>query len=106
MIEEYHYILKVYDDRKVWMLDGKIHGEGFPAVIWKCGTKEWRNKGILHRLNGPAIEYFYGEKEYWLNGAMYSEEQYYEKLNPVKEMTVEEISKILGYEIKIIGEMK
>jgi hypothetical protein len=35
--------------------------------IW--GTKLWRNKsGKFHRLDGPAIEYTDGTKEWWQNG--------------------------------------
>jgi len=33
------------------------------------GNKEWRNKsGRLHRLDGPAIEYYYGDKYWYQNG--------------------------------------
>jgi len=30
----------------------------------------------LHRENGPAIEYRYGDKEWYINGIEYSEEEY------------------------------
>jgi len=36
------------------------------------GNKEWRNKsGMLHRLDGPAIETTNGNKEWWKNGKLH-----------------------------------
>ena len=33
------------------------------------GNKRWYNAADqLHRLDGPAIEYAYGDKEWWVNG--------------------------------------
>jgi len=32
------------------------------------GTKEWRLNGLLHREDGPAIEWADGSKEWRLNG--------------------------------------
>jgi hypothetical protein len=33
------------------------------------GNKRWRNEyGQLHRLDGPAVEWADGEKEWWVNG--------------------------------------
>jgi len=38
------------------------------------GNKFWRNKnGELHRLDGPAVEYSDGHKEWWLNGRRHRE---------------------------------
>lgn len=30
--------------------------------------KFWEKNGLLHREDGPAIEYANGGKEYWVNG--------------------------------------
>ena len=32
---------------------------------------------ILHRDNGPAVEYSNGDKAYWINGRRYSEKEYW-----------------------------
>jgi len=32
------------------------------------GTKQWTLNGKCHREDGPAIEWFDGIKEWWLNG--------------------------------------
>ena len=37
-------------------------------IIDQYGTKRWYLNGKLHRLDGPAIEYSGGDKEWWLNG--------------------------------------
>ena len=41
-------------------------------IIDHCGTKIWKNKeGKLHRLDGSAIEYKGGGKEWWQNGKLH-----------------------------------
>lgn len=38
---------------------------------------EWHTKdGKLHRLDGPAVEYTNGNKEWWINGVEYSKEDF------------------------------
>jgi hypothetical protein len=32
------------------------------------GTKSWRRLGLLHRTDGPAIEWSYGPKSWYLHG--------------------------------------
>lgn len=67
----------------------------------------WKNKdGQFHREEGPAIEYADGEVQYRLNGSFLSEAAWkYEMARrnaPAKELTVAEISKLLGYEVKVV----
>ena len=81
---------------------GELHREDGPAVEYLNGTKEWYLNGRLHRLDGPAIEYADGYKEWWLNGKNYTEEEFIAKTQPVKELTVAEIEKLLGYTIKVV----
>lgn len=39
------------------------------------GDKFWYNKqGKLHRLDGPAIEFANGDKEWWINGKRHRED--------------------------------
>jgi len=36
-------------------------------VEWpKSGEKWWLQNGLLHRLDGPAMEYLDGKKRYWV----------------------------------------
>jgi len=46
----------------------KLHRLDGPAVEWFDGSKEWWINGKRHRLDGPAIEYSNGSKEWWVNG--------------------------------------
>jgi len=48
------------------------------------GTKEWHLNGVLHREDGPAIEWNDGEKEWWLNNKRFSEKEYLEAVKEYK----------------------
>jgi hypothetical protein len=98
------YTVKVYDDgSKCWYLNGKLHREDGPAVEYDNGEKHWYLDGKQHREDGPAVEYASGNKHWYLNGTKYSEQVFNEKMNPtVKELSVSEISKLLGYEVKVV----
>jgi hypothetical protein len=88
---------------KEWFLNDKRHREDGPAIVHYDGTKAWFVNDKRHREDGPAVVCFDGYKEWWLNGKVLTEEQFNEKMNPTaKEMTVEEISKLLGHEVKIV----
>ena len=43
-----------------------------PAVEWPDGRKEWAVNGEMHRLDGPAVEFDNGDKEYWVEGKYHS----------------------------------
>jgi hypothetical protein len=60
---------------KAWYLYGKFHREDGPARECVDG-KEWYYHGKLHREDGPAIEYTNGNKEWYLQGTEYTEEEY------------------------------
>ena len=64
---------------------------------------EWYQNGKKHRLDGPAIEIINRKKEWWIEGKKYTKEEFNKKINPVIELTVDEISKRLGFKVKIIG---
>ena len=54
-----------------WYKDAKctiLHRENGPAVEWAGGTKSWYQNGQLHRTDGPAIEHSIGTKEWFQNG--------------------------------------
>jgi len=44
--------------------------------IDEYGNKRWYLNGLLHREDGPAVEYADGNKEWWLNDTPYSKEEY------------------------------
>ena len=86
-----------------WYLNGRLHREDGPAVENADGSKQWYLNGQRHREDGPAIEWADGSKQWYLNGRKYTEEEFIVKTtNPVKELTVAEIEKLLGYTIKVV----
>jgi hypothetical protein len=48
----------IIDDvgNKRWLLDGKLHREDGPAIIYSNGSKHWYINGKRHREDGAAIE--------------------------------------------------
>ena len=51
-----------------YRLNGLLHRQWGPAVIFENGTEIWYQQGKRHRLAGPAIIWYSGELEYWLDG--------------------------------------
>jgi hypothetical protein len=93
------------DGGKFWYLNGQSHRIDGPAMECANGDKYWYQNGNRHRTDGPASEYANGTKEYWIEWVRYTEEEFLKKTQPsVEELTVAEISKRLGYEVKIVKE--
>jgi hypothetical protein len=90
------------DGDKFWYLNGKIHREDGPAVEYSNGTKYWYLNDQRHREDGPAIEYYDGYKFWFLNGKRLTEEEHKKALNPTVEMTMEDICKVLGKNVKVV----
>ena len=91
---------------KIWYLNGQRHREDGPAAEYANGDKSWYLNGKCHREDGPAVEYADGAKSWYLEGNHYTEDEWKAKVTHVAicptELTVDEISKLLGYEIKIV----
>jgi antitoxin component YwqK of YwqJK toxin-antitoxin module len=97
------YTVKVYpNSSKEWYLNGKFHREDGPAIERPNGSKFWYLNGQLHREDGPAVEWSNGSKEWFLNGKRLTEEEHKAALNPTVEMTMEEICKALGKNVKVV----
>jgi hypothetical protein len=47
---------------------GQRHRLDGPAIEYFDGTKEWRINDKTHREDGPAIEYSNGDTEWFING--------------------------------------
>ncbi len=67
------YECKVFDDRKEWWVNGKIHRDAdLPAVEWVNGHKEWWVNGQRHRdADRSAIEFSNGTKAWYKNGLLH-----------------------------------
>ena len=96
------YTVKVFGSGdRWWWYKGELHREDGPAIERANGTKFWIRKDKLHRENGPAIEQANGHKTWYLSGKKCTEKEFNKKMSPTKDMTVAEISKALGYEVRI-----
>jgi hypothetical protein len=51
-----------------------LHRVDGPALIYPNGTKEYYQDGQLHRMDGPAIEHADGTKEYYQNNLRHRED--------------------------------
>ncbi len=65
-----------------WLVNKEYHREDGPAIKSYDGSKKWLINGKLHRDDGPAVIYSDGDKQWWLNGENYSQEEWFELLNP------------------------
>lgn len=92
------------DGTKLWLIEGHFHREDGPACEYPDGTKFWYRRNKLHREDGPASEWNDGNKFWFLNGAEYTEAEFNAKMNPVKELRVSDLEKLLGYPVKIVRE--
>ena len=62
----------------------------------------WYLDGRLHCEHGPAVVYANGNKSWWLDNEKLTEEEFNRRTTKAKELTVKEISTLLGYEVKIV----
>jgi len=65
----------ITDGFKYKYKNGYFHNDYGPAIEsgrFKC----WYKNGLPHRRGAPAVEYENGHKEWWLDGEMYSIEEY------------------------------
>jgi len=51
-----------------------IHREDGPAIEWVDGDKEWFKDGKRHRINGPALKFSNGDKYWYLEGKHHRED--------------------------------
>jgi hypothetical protein len=77
------YTVKVTEEYTKWYKEGTdiLHRTEGPAVEWSDGSKEWWLYGKLHRTDGPAIEYSNGFTEWYLNGIQLTEEEFNKRTN-------------------------
>lgn len=47
--------------------------------------------GILHRIDGPAIQYKDGQKRFYINGHSFAEKDYWKKIHEMGHITEEEL---------------
>ena len=70
------YEVTVNNEVTRWFFNGVLHREDGPAVEWTNGNKAWYLNGNLHREDGAAVEYADGYKEWWVNGKQLTEAEF------------------------------
>ena len=88
-----------------WYKDAKcniLHRENGPAVEWVDGDKFWWQNGRRHRTDGPASEWANGTKAWYIDGVHMTEDEFLAATQPVIEMTVADIEKLVGKRVKIV----
>ena len=64
--------------------EGILHRVDGPAVERSNGDKEWYLNGKLHRINGPALIHSNGFRWWYLDGRNYHEEQFNQLIREAK----------------------
>ena len=60
-----------------WWSNDRRHRLDGPAVIWPGGSKEWWQYGLRHRNDGPAVEYDDGHYDWYWHGEKMTKETYW-----------------------------
>ena len=58
-----------------WFKNGLLHREDGPAIEYASGSKFWYKNGECHREDGPAVEFSDGDKSWFCVGIEYTDEQ-------------------------------
>lgn len=74
----------------------------YEVIVYADGGRTWRLGDELHREDGPAVEYSNGDKFFYLKGQRLSEGKFNERMTPTVEMTMAQISKALGKNVKVV----
>jgi hypothetical protein len=68
--------------------EGKLHRLDGPAVDYVDGRKQWYKNGLRHRLDGPAVEVV-SYKDWWKNGIKFPDkDSFFESLTEKEKETV------------------
>jgi hypothetical protein len=74
----------------------------YKVMVFADGGKTWSLGDKLHREDGPAVERSNGDKEYYLNDQLLTEEEFNRRMAPTVEMTMAQISEALGKNVKVV----
>ena len=78
-----------------WYFKGYlVHRLDGPAMEFANGSKWWFQNGLYHRLDGPAVEWSNGSVEYWIEGKILSEEQWLSHPLVKQRMLLDKINRI------------
>ena len=76
---------------------GQLHRVDGPAIEWVNGDKEWHLNEKRHREDGPAVEWKDGSKYWYLNGLKCSEQEFNEKMKNIKSTSEKAIRTLIVF---------
>jgi len=56
---------------KFWYKNNLLHREDGPAIEYADGSKEWYIEDKLHRVDGPAVEHLDGSEEWYFEDKLH-----------------------------------
>ena len=95
IVTEDHGKIRWYNENR------KLHRVGAPAVEFADGYRAYWINGVRHRFDGPARIFPSGKEEYYIGGQYLTKDEFIRR-TVVKELTVAEISVLLGCTVKVV----
>ena len=68
---KYRIEVDEYGSRRYHNALGQLHRLDGPAIVFSSGSREWYLNGHLHRTDGPAVDYVDGTRMWYLNGHLH-----------------------------------
>ena len=68
---KYHNEVDCHGNRLYYNKAGLLHRIDGPAIEWADGGKAWYQNGLRHRTDGPAVEYSNGEKWWYQDNRLH-----------------------------------
>jgi len=99
------YIWIDIDETKFYYKDKRmniLHRLDGPAVEYTDGHKEWWVDGNKHRLDGPASEWSNGVKFWYVDGKVLTEMEFNALTSPTLELTLKDIASKYGVDVSKI----
>jgi hypothetical protein len=100
MKQEQYIHIDQYGNKFVYMDKAMtvLHRTDGPAMEYADGTKFWWVDGQRHRSDGPAIESFNGHKFWYVDGKSLTEKEFNALTRPI-ELTLEDIAAKFGVDV-------
>jgi hypothetical protein len=83
-MKNYSSVTNLKDQKLFFNEQGKLHRLDGPAILFFDGYEEWYLNGKLHREDGPAITYISGHKQWYLNGDLFYEDEWKQEVLNLK----------------------
>ena len=99
---KYRVEVDCHGNRLYYNNAGWLHRTDGPAIEYADGSKSWYQNDQRHRIDGPAIECTNGRKLWFIDGNRLTEAEFLAATQPVVEMTVADVEKLVGKRVKII----